>query len=103
MKVEIENTVAKVEIEYRMNNGGIQCEVVEVPLCEFNTEDELIGYVSNQSSQFTCLNCEGHGTYEELASCGKVASMCCGGCTETHECEDCNGSGVVDMDEFELG
>lgn len=45
-----------------------------------------------------CKECFGSGYYDVGPSCDKPASMCCGGCYKTVECETCNGTGEIDMD-----
>lgn len=43
-----------------------------------------------------CPECNGLGHYQSTYQvCDKPASMCCGGCYSTVDCEDCNGYGVV--------
>lgn len=36
-----------------------------------------------------CTQCEGTKEVEANKDCGKAASICCGGCTEMIECENC--------------
>lgn len=43
-----------------------------------------------------CEECDGDGYIEIGPECMKPASMCCGGCTKTVECEQCNGTGEQD-------
>lgn len=46
--------------------------------------------------QVKCPNCDGLGHYQsDYPVCDKPASMCCGGCYSTSECEDCDGQGEV--------
>lgn len=49
-----------------------------------------------------CRECNGRGWVEVPDNCGKVASMCCGGCVKDEVCFVCDGSGELDeckMDE----
>jgi len=48
-----------------------------------------------------CENCEGEGTIDVFAgwSCMKSIDNCCGGCYDTIECDECNGSGEVEADD----
>lgn len=39
-----------------------------------------------------CYFCEGSG-FLEYQDCDQPASMCCGGCYTTNECDECNGTG----------
>ena len=51
-----------------------------------------------------CVECEGEGTIEIYQECTQPASMCCGGCSRTMRCEECNGTGRIteeaDEDEY---
>ena len=59
-------------------------------------------YMGNQLTyndddcEVDCDECNGDGTIESYYDCGKVASMCCGGCTKTGACQECNGTGSVE-------
>ena len=61
----------------------------------FNSDGETIGTVDDFEQFFTfkelnvCIYCNGDGYVESDASyaCDKPASMCCGGCSVTLECE----------------
>jgi predicted methyltransferase len=46
----------------------------------------------------TCENCDGEGSIDQFKECGRVASMCCGGCSEEIECPDCCGEGKINED-----
>jgi DnaJ-class molecular chaperone len=49
-----------------------------------------------------CPECEGEGTiYIDTSSSCSVYPIgeCCGGCGHDRECEDCGGSGEVEVDE----
>lgn len=48
-----------------------------------------------------CRNCEGEGSYEAFTVCSKPMSNCCGGCTQQVSCEDCDGTGIQEIDLFE--
>lgn len=50
-----------------------------------------------------CEHCEGEGTISIGPKCSYPASMCCGGCYEDIECDECNGSGFiyVEVEDFE--
>lgn len=54
-----------------------------------NTTDEYL----------ECDVCDGDGFYEIL-ECGKAASMCCGGCYVPRECEDCEGTGEIENENY---
>lgn len=43
-----------------------------------------------------CDDCKGDG-YDEVIKCTLPASMCCGGCYEKVWCENCNGTGMIDI------
>jgi hypothetical protein len=63
--------------------------------------------MTNITIKLDCPECGGEGRIEVGPICGKPASMCCGGCYETHECEECDGYGCKevesgDIDLFEL-
>lgn len=45
-----------------------------------------------------CTECDGEGTVEIGPTCWKPASMCCGGCYETHRCEECDGTGKIETE-----
>jgi hypothetical protein len=47
------------------------------------------------SEKEKCLECNGLGTIEIQIDCGKPHSVCCGGCTETIMCENCDGEGYI--------
>jgi hypothetical protein len=42
-----------------------------------------------------CEYCEGDGWIEIQSECGRVASMCCGGCTVKVECHICESRGYL--------
>lgn len=49
-----------------------------------------------------CNVCNGNGYVEVGPVCGMPASFCCGGCYENIECENCEGIGrIEDEDYFE--
>lgn len=45
--------------------------------------------------EIECDECDGVGTVDVQQECGRVASMCCGGCFETIECNECDGTGKL--------
>lgn len=49
-----------------------------------------------------CEPCDGDGRFEVYIDCGKPASICCGGCSETVECPDCDGKGFIVLDCYDL-
>lgn len=46
-----------------------------------------------------CDDCYGSGSYDIGPECNSPASECCGGCYRTVECETCNGSGEILIEE----
>lgn len=42
-----------------------------------------------------CEHCDGDGWIDIQAECGRVASMCCGGCTAKVECPLCESRGYL--------
>ena len=46
-----------------------------------------------------CDWCDGN-TYVEVEDCHAPASMCCGGCTKSVECDECEGSGEMTKNEY---
>ncbi len=46
--------------------------------------------------EIDCETCDGSGIVEMMQECGKVASMCCGGCYIDVECDECSGSGTIE-------
>lgn len=51
-------------------------------------------HMQDPECEIECENCD-EGKEEYFAGCSKPASMCCGGCYEYRQCEDCNGSGMI--------
>ena len=49
-----------------------------------------------------CQECGGEGTVEVGPVCFKPASMCCGGCYQTHKCEDCDGVGYKEVESSDV-
>ena len=45
-----------------------------------------------------CTGCNGDGTYEDGPDCSRPVSDCCGGCFQTKVCDDCDGSGELEVD-----
>jgi len=45
-----------------------------------------------------CKECSGEGYNEVGPECNKPASMCCGGCYKRIECDNCGGSGELEVD-----
>ena len=52
--------------------------------------------------EMQCETCDGSGIVEKMQECGKVASMCCGGCYVNVECNDCSGTGSNDVPIYEI-
>lgn len=46
-----------------------------------------------------CDVCDGEG-YIEILECGYSASMCCGGCYKPRSCEDCEGTGEIENENY---
>jgi len=53
--------------------------------------------VAPHEHRITCEACDGDGQIEVYIDCGKPASICCGGCSETVDCPDCDGTGHLVM------
>jgi len=49
-----------------------------------------------------CTGCNGDGTYEDGPDCSRPASDCCGGCFKTKVCDDCSGSGELEVDYMDI-
>jgi hypothetical protein len=47
-----------------------------------------------------CPDCGGNGVVYEMISCGRSMSDCCGGCTRDVKCENCDGGGVIENEDF---
>jgi hypothetical protein len=47
-----------------------------------------------------CPECSGNGVVYEMISCGRSMSDCCGGCTRDVKCENCDGGGVIENEDF---
>lgn len=45
-----------------------------------------------------CSECSGEGVILSGPSCWKPASQCCGGCYDEHSCENCSGSGSIEVE-----
>jgi len=50
--------------------------------------------------EIECADCSGQGEYDQMQYCFKPMSECCGGCTITVVCEECNGNGYI-LEEIE--
>ena len=48
-----------------------------------------------------CDKCEGAGNYETM-NCHNQSNECCGGCYIKKECDECDTSGKIEMEIFEL-
>lgn len=48
--------------------------------------------MENITFELDCKECNGIGSYEAGPMCSAPANVCCGGCYETIECEDCKGN-----------
>lgn len=64
-------------------------ELHDQRLIDYNEEEGIITK--------DCEHCD-DGTREEMKACFKPASMCCGGCSETIQCVECDGSGVIELE-----
>lgn len=49
-----------------------------------------------------CTGCNGDGTYEDGPDCSRPTSDCCGGCFQTKVCDDCSGSGELEVDYMDI-
>jgi hypothetical protein len=47
--------------------------------------------------EIECEECHGLGHYD-AQECYQPASSCCGGCYKTYQCEDCKGTGLIEIE-----
>jgi len=47
---------------------------------------------------YQCESCDGKGEREYMKNCTVPISQCCGGCTETLPCHECNGTGTIEKE-----
>jgi len=53
--------------------------------------------------EITCPECNGEGFNEWGPECSKPASMCCGGCYKTIECDKCSsGEASITLDHSDV-
>lgn len=50
----------------------------------------IVEFIKEFVEENGCETCLDTGEVEHRIGCGKVASMCCGGCIEDVPCPDCN-------------
>ncbi len=48
--------------------------------------------------QLDCENCDEGLVINYTGACRDQSRECCGGCSATETCSECNGSGLVDVD-----
>jgi hypothetical protein len=78
-----------------LNNSKINSTFAELSqqFCTAEESSKPHGCSTPPMGLSFCTLCEGEGNIEIIA-CGMPASECCGGCTTTKECQDCNGTGL---------
>ncbi len=76
-------------IEFKYVNGEFQQMFKEVQLNITDLSKELQDEINELVKESICPTCDGEG-WIEVIECGKSASMCCGGCTVSEKCPDCN-------------
>lgn len=93
----------QVKREYKLENGFTYSDLTKCiyepngslhAINAFKDEEEIFADVFH-----TCPQCEGNKNYEEWVGCTRHASECCGGCTDTRYCTDCDSNGQVLIEE----
>lgn len=51
--------------------------------------------------EIKCIECKGDGIIPVYRGCDQMPSNCCGGCSVDEFCEDCKGSGIIEIDPYD--
>lgn len=51
--------------------------------------------------EIECKECNGNGITPVFGGCNQLPSNCCGGCEVDAFCEECKGSGIIEIDPYE--
>ena len=89
-----------ITVVYVQTSGMQKTKVTEytVKFADQSTECFLSHELDHNDDEIECEcdECDGDGTVEMMQECGRVASMCCGGCYVDVECDQCNGTGTIE-------
>ena len=58
---------------------------------------EVLGSQVTETIEIDCPDCEGNGSFEKR-NCVNWSNECCGGCYVDVCCENCNGTGKIEVD-----
>lgn len=51
--------------------------------------------------EIECKECNGNGVVSVFGGCTQPPSNCCGGCEVDAFCEECKGSGILEIDPYD--
>lgn len=51
--------------------------------------------------EIECNECNGNGRISVYRGCNQPPSNCCGGCSVDEFCEECKGSGLIEIDPYD--
>jgi len=72
-------------------NPNVEKMVIEFDGDQYDIADMIVAGETQKEFPCTCEN----GKIDVPSDCGQLLSHCCGGCTESVDCDECGGSGSL--------